>query len=275
MQRPNAYATSSSQIGSFYSPGYAGLPARKSISDPQHALIHALASPRGTPLVRGGPSPPTQGDMLMVQKARQQAQKATPMRPVGPPCDRCDGNHRTRECPHFKGSRDNHEDATTGLGKGGKEDEDAAPFIVRASIVRQPGDGSCLFHSLGHTLGESAQELRAVVSRFIEANAEAKIAGTALSKWVTWDCGLDTKAYAARLRQPGRWGGALEMSIIAEIKGISIHVYERHGSGQFKRIATFGDVDDTTAASAHVLYGGRVHYDCLENLVPVSGQSNL
>ena len=42
-------------------------------------------------------------------------------------------------------------------------------------------------------------------------------------------------------------------------------MYERHGSGTFKRIATFGvDDDGLASATAHVLYGGRVHYDAME-----------
>jgi hypothetical protein len=131
------------------------LPPSMSISDPQVALIAALASPRGSPSQppKGAAAlqqqaPPSQGDLLMMAKAKHQATKqgaGAPTAgsiPLGPPCDRCDGPHKTAECPHFKGGRDNHEDATIGIGKGGPEAEDAAPVIVRARVVSQPGDGS-------------------------------------------------------------------------------------------------------------------------------------
>ena len=54
------------------------------------------------------------------------------------------------------------------------------------------------------------------------------------------------------------------MAIVAERKNIAVHVYERNPgkAGQFKQIATFGDVEGSEG-SAHVVYGGRVHYDAL------------
>lgn len=202
----------------------------------------------------------------MAAKAKRQAAMKAPAPdiPAGPPCDRCDGPHKTAQCPHFKGGRDDHEDATVGLGKGGTEAADAPPVIVRARVVSQPGDGSCLFHSLGHFLREDQSSLRAVVTKFIESNPDASIAGTALRKWIFWDSGLDVRQYAARMRTQGTWGGALEMAIIADVRGVAVHVYERAGAGLFKQIATFGD--EGAEASAHVVYGGRVHYDALDLL---------
>ena len=270
------YGTSSSVIGSHYGGasaiatplGFSALPARQATSDPQTALIHALASPRGSPSRPSTASTTaTQGDLLMMAKAKRQASKASaaPSVPVGPPCDRCDGNHRTANCPYFKGGRDNHEDATDGIGKGGVAAEDAPPVIVQASVVSQPGDGSCLFHSLGYFLKCSHQQLRTLVATFIEGNPDANIAGSPLRKWVLWDSGIDVRSYANRMRTAGSWGGALEMAIIAEVKKVAVHVYERHGGGQFKQIATFGEVEGVEpATSAHVVYGGRVHYDALQ-----------
>ena len=54
------------------------------------------------------------------------------------------------------------------------------------------------------------------------------------------------------------------MAVVAEAKSVAIHVYEKAGGGgAYKRIATFGD-DETAQAEAHVLYGGRIHYDALQ-----------
>ena len=35
-----------------------------------------------------------------------------------------------------------------------------APVIVRGRVIPQPGDGACLFHSLGHALDTDHAELR-------------------------------------------------------------------------------------------------------------------
>ena len=191
--------------------------------------------------------------------------------PEGPPCDRCDSmSHKTSQCPHFKGGRDDHEDARVGLGKGGgPEDPDAAPVFVRGRLVPQPGDGSCLFHSLSHFVGAPHSELRNIVSRFIEEHPQEKVVGTPLHKWIEWDSSLNPRAYAARMRTAGSWGGALEMAVLAHIKDMVVYVYEKDpktAAGSFKRIAHFGEEsgDGGQKRVAHVLYRGRVHYDALE-----------
>ena len=75
---------------------------------------------------------------------------------------------------------------------------------------------------------------------------------------------MEPRAYAARMRTPGSWGGALEMAVIAQLREVAIHVYEgeRGQRGSFRRIATFGDAESDRVA--HILYGGRCHYDALE-----------
>ena len=77
-------------------------------------------------------------------------------------CDRCDGRHRTEDCTIFKKARDNHPDATRRkppeMGKPGGN------FVLQnARVVRQPGDGSCLFHSMTYGMGKGdARTLRSV-----------------------------------------------------------------------------------------------------------------
>ena len=64
-------------------------------------------------------------------------------------CARCDKDHDTDACPHYKKPRENHPDALRRkpLEMGGP----AGNFMLRdrdARVARQPGDGSCLYHSL-------------------------------------------------------------------------------------------------------------------------------
>jgi hypothetical protein len=60
-----------------------------------------------------------------------------------------------------------------------------------ARVVRQPGDGSCLFHSLAHGLqrvglneGASAASLRREIAAFIEKNPNLEISDSPLKDWV-------------------------------------------------------------------------------------------
>ena len=216
------FTTSSSAYGAFYAQGYQALPPRRHVPDPQQALLGALASPIK--------SAPTQGDGLMLAKAKRQA----------PPQD-ARANQASE--PSAEGS--------------------SLPVVVFGRLVPQPGDGSCLFHSLGHYFGASAAELRSEAASTIEANPALEISGTPLHKWIEWDENLSPPSYAARLRS-GSWGGALELAVISAMMGVVIHVYEPVQADQYRRIATFGSVDDNAfTAVAHIAFRGRCHYDAL------------
>lgn len=186
-------------------------------------------------------------------------------------CDKCDGRHPTDQCPHFKGERDKHKDAWVHYG--GKDPHsmgaDSGNFVLtHADVVRQPGDGSCLFHSLNYCMSKcrglnvarSAQDLRIEIATFLRRNPELEIAGDTLEQWVMWDSNSSASAYAGRMEARG-WGGGIEMAICSRLKQVNIHVYERAGSG-FKRISCFNC--ESAKATVHVLYQGRLHYDALQ-----------
>jgi hypothetical protein len=235
-------------------------------------------------------------------------------KPSGP-CDKCDGPHDETVCPYFKGkARESHNDAldmyekkkrskNKGAAAGGDkkkksgeggdsdgDDDDGEPVVLsanQASVAKQPGDGSCLFHSLSHGLrrcgagpaSQHAGTLRIELEDWIEAHAEASMGGTKLSDWVLWDSGTRVKPYTQRMRESNDWGGALEIAVCARLRDVEIHVYEQsRGNRNFTRISRFRPDADRNAASAQprhnmkghqrkvvsVLYGGRCHYDGLE-----------
>lgn len=116
------------------------------------------------------------------------AHDGTPMVNGKPCCDACDGTHLTSECPLYKGKkRDKHKDAQKG--KGPQIGGDGGSFTLRsARVVRQPGDGSCLFHSMAYGLGgTSATSLRRDIADWIAAHPRHEIAETPVSDWVRWD----------------------------------------------------------------------------------------
>ena len=90
-------------------------------------------------------------------------------------CDRCDSPaHATLACPHYRRAREDHPDARRhhrcATAPGERQ-------VVRTDlrVVRQPGDGSCMFHSFGHFVpGLDAAKLRRGVCRWIERNTQTK-----------------------------------------------------------------------------------------------------
>ena len=202
---------------------------------------------------------------------------AAPVRESKPPanvpcgtCDRCDGAHLSQSCPVYKKPRDSHPDAQRGVGRslGGSGGN---YFLPSARVVRQPGDGSCLFHSMSHGLRHAggARSLRRELAQWIERNPSYKISETPLSDWIRWDSNCSVAQYAKRMGQGMVWGGGIEMAACTVVHRVNVHVYEKRGSG-FKRISCF----DTTSAkgTVNVLYGGRMHYDAIE---PASGLVQL
>jgi len=193
-------------------------------------------------------------------------------------CDKCDGPHPTDACPHFKKPREEHKDAWVHYGakrplnKGG----DGGNFVLRnARAVRQPGDGSCLFHSLcfglnrlngaaGRRNGKCAADvLRREIAHFIEQNPNLEISGDTLEEWIRWDANTSCNAYARRMAHTG-WGGGIEMAACSRLKNVSVHVYERSRTGEFRRISCFDH--PSSKCTVHVLYQGGVHYDALETI---------
>lgn len=177
-------------------------------------------------------------------------------------CDKCDGKHETSECPYYRKDRDNHPDAQKNFYKklGGTSTLPGA-IIRNGRVERQPGDGSCLFHSLSFGLrdGSNASSLRREVCSFINKYPQMKIADTPLSDWIKWDSGGSVGSYTRRMAS-GAWGGGIEMASVSIMKNVNVHVYERSGSG-FTRISAFDHPNNPESKkTVRVLYCGGVHY---------------
>jgi len=188
-------------------------------------------------------------------------------------CDKCDSRkHLTDDCPHFKKARDGHKDAWVNLGakKPRQMGGGAGNFVLHgARCVKQPGDGSCLYHSLCHGLGgmktclmkPTAKALRGELANFIARNPRVEISGDTIEEWVQWDANSSVSQYA-RSQAVGGWGGGIEMASCAYLKRVNVHVYERRWLGGYKRISCF-EPPQSTSKTIHVLYQGGVHYDAL------------
>jgi len=242
-----------------------GLPARSSVGDPTTVLFAAMsgimkAFPEGTELSKDDKN--------------------------AGPCDKCDGPHHESACPHFRGKREKHRDATEMYErkkKGSCDFEDSEGGVAsgdmivhRARVVSQPGDGSCLFHSLSYGLNrvrrgrrdgkgtETARTLRRDLENYISTHSTECIGGTPIEDWILWESQTSVESYTNRMRESNDWGGAIEIAVCARVMGVTVDVYERMGSS-FKRISHF-TTDNKDAAVINVLYCGRCHYDALETL---------
>lgn len=143
-------------------------------------------------------------------------------------------------------------------GAGGVAAKRAAP--ASAKVVKQPGDGNCLFHSLAYGIGQAtAATLRAEVCSFMERNPGLTIAGTTLADWIQMLAGSPVTEYAKKMAKGAQWGGAPEIAACAHMRKVNIHVYERRGNG-FELTVPF-DVGGSRTIT--VLYVGGVHYDAL------------
>lgn len=180
-------------------------------------------------------------------------------------CDKCDGPHETAACPWFRKARDRHPDAAPARDKKHLGGASGPVEILRsARVVRQPGDGSCLFHALAYGLrdGSTAHALRRQVASFIESNPTLTISDSPLKDWVFWDSGSTVAAYCRRMAQGGVWGGGIEMAAVSHLKRVDVFVYQGDVSRGFRRISSF-EVPHATKA-VRVLYGSGVHYDALD-----------
>ena len=105
--------------------------------------------------------------------------------------------------------------------------------LRRGRVAGQPGDGSCLFHSLRFGLSKggagghlpTTQGLRRELAQWVATNSQRKIAETPLAMWVKWDSGQTAQSYGARMARGG-WGGGIEMAACAHLKRVNVWVYE-------------------------------------------------
>ena len=180
-------------------------------------------------------------------------------------CDKCDGKHETDKCPYYKKKRENHPDAQKNHWKklGGTSSLPGA-ILSNPRVVRQPGDGSCLFHSMSYGLrdGSSASSLRREICQYIRKNPDLTISDTPIKDWIKWDSGASVSEYASRM-SGSAWGGGIEMAALGKLRSVNVHVYERAG-GYYKRISAFDCPDNPQGKkTVKVLYQGACHFDAI------------
>jgi len=125
-----------------------------------------------------------------------------------------------------------------------------------------PGDGNCLFHSLGKAFKKSHIEMRNTIIGFIERKPKYKISDARIKDWIKWENNLSWRKYVSYMLNQGTWGGALEIQLCSEIFNTNIVVLERgKNDGKFNIISKFLRNKERIV---FLVYEGRCHYNYCE-----------
>lgn len=92
-----------------------------------------------------------------------------------------------------------------------------------------PGDGTCLFHAIGYQFKLDGHFLRKKIINFLVEHPDATLHDQSLRNWIQWDEGISLESYIRKLKA-GKWGGALETTILASMLNTRIFVYEPKGN---------------------------------------------
>ncbi|XP_022039473.1 OVARIAN TUMOR DOMAIN-containing deubiquitinating enzyme 2 isoform X1 [Helianthus annuus] len=124
---------------------------------------------------------------------------------------------------------------------------------MEGSIVRRviPSDNSCLFNAVGYVMDHDknkASELRQVIAATVASDP---------TKYSEAFLGKRNEEYCAWILNPEKWGGAIELSILADYYGREIAAYDI----QTTRCDLYGQ-EKKYRERVMLIYDG-LHYDAL------------
>ena len=197
-------------------------------------------------------------------------------------CERCDGNHPTAECNHYRRPRLEHPDAQP-LPPGERPlptTTSSSQVDASGKLIKQPADGSCLYHTLVFGLRHAnlkpppASHLRLNMATWAALHARLVVHGKTLHTWLRWEAGGSEsyQQYCDRQALCG-WDGVIEIIVATRMFQVAVAVWVPLERCRFRRTALF-EPDGAAKATIHVCRTGGVHYDYLELAGATSG-SNL
>lgn len=125
--------------------------------------------------------------------------------------------------------------------------------------VAVPGDGNCLFYSLGKAFHISQQNLRNNISTYLLKNKKKKINDMMLQDWVKLEKDVDIEEYANIVKKSGFWGGNMELNVCSNIYKVNIFILEK-SSNKYKIVSTY--IWNNKSKNVFLLYDGA-HYNYL------------
>ena len=73
-----------------------------------------------------------------------------------------------------------------------------------------PGDGNCLFHSIGCSVNLVQNQIRELVSKYILKHKNKKFNGLTLEEWIKMETDMNVDSYARYILKNGEWGGNMD-----------------------------------------------------------------
>ncbi|KAL0316469.1 UNVERIFIED_CONTAM: OVARIAN TUMOR DOMAIN-containing deubiquitinating enzyme 2 [Sesamum radiatum] len=122
-------------------------------------------------------------------------------------------------------------------------------IVVRRVI---PSDNSCLFNALGYVMDHDknkASELRQVIAATVASDPE---------KYSEAFLGKTNEEYCAWILNPEKWGGAIELAILAEYYGVRL----QRMTSKPQDVICMGRLEKNFAERVMLIYDG-LHYDAL------------
>ena len=140
--------------------------------------------------------------------------------------------------------------------------------VFAGTLVKMPGDGSCLLHSLA--LGD-AVKLREQVVTWLRVNPNYPFLTSTLAAFVLSETGEAWPEYCNRMQHAHAWAGIPELVATAQMQRVGVRVFADVGHGHFHLRAILGEefiINNIDAEPIDVVYGSN-HYDSLISARPL------
>ena len=153
--------------------------------------------------------------------------------------------------------------------------------LVGGTVVRQPGDHSCLYHSICFflnrmysTLSYTPLLLRSEINSFIVNHRSSMLSLGPGSLYTVAECVFmehyTIERYVTFMSKSSSWGGIIELACLVHMYPVDIYVFQPDvGSGLMKWISTFATIlpRRPRVNNIYLLYTGNNHYDCILDAV--------
>ena len=146
----------------------------------------------------------------------------------------------------------------------------APPIEAAGKLIKQPGDGSCLYHSL--ICGEcrlgrrscGVVNLREQLAAWVKRNGSTRFNGKSVEQWMQAELGssMTVKDYAKR-QSRGGWGGCIEILAFVISNKTTVWVWIPIGHGRYRRTTCFQVPDGQSEGRIDLVHTG-VHYDFVQ-----------
>ena len=123
-----------------------------------------------------------------------------------------------------------------------------------------PGDGNCLFHSIGCSVNLVQNQIRDIVSKYILKNYKKKLNGLSLEEWIKMETDMTVEGYSRYILKNGEWGGNMELYVCSQVFKINLFILKKN-LNKYKIISSY--VFDNDAKNVFLVYNG-VHYNYLK-----------